>query len=120
VSDVSAVAGDDSSAATHADQLVAGDVTLNRAAYLVTVAGRPLTLARQEFRLLELLMENADHVVTSAAILSAIWGPGYTGDPSTLAVHMLRLRNKLERTSGGPRHLRTVRGIGYVFDTTPV
>jgi DNA-binding response OmpR family regulator len=116
VSDVSAVAGDNGSA----ELLVVGDVTLNRAAYLVTVAGRLLTLARQEFRLLELLMQNADHVVTSQAILEAIWGPDYAGDPSTLAVHMLRLRNKLERTSSGSRHLRTVRGIGYVFDTTPV
>jgi DNA-binding response OmpR family regulator len=117
----------DASAATNGsgspespERLIAGDVMLNRAAHLVTVAGRPLTLARQEFRLLELLMSHADHVVTSSVILEAIWGPGYTGDPGTLAVHMLRLRNKIERGATGSRHLRTVRGIGYVFDTDPI
>ena len=102
------------------DRLEVGDVVLNRAAHLVTVAGRSLALARQEFRLLELLMTNADHVLTSRAILDAIWGPEYSGDPGTLAVHMLRLRNKLERVPNGSRHLRTVRGVGYIFDTVPV
>lgn len=102
------------------ERLEVGDVVLNRAAHLVTVAGRSLALARQEFRLLELLMEHADHVMSSRAILDAIWGPDYAGDPGTLAVHMLRLRNKLERAPHGSRHLRTVRGVGYIFDTVPV
>ncbi|MCW2497589.1 response regulator transcription factor [Jatrophihabitans sp.] len=100
--------------------LEVGDVVLNRAAFRVTVAGRSLALARQEFRLLELLMSNADRVLTSSAILDAVWGPTFTGDPGTLAVHMLRLRNKLEREPGGLQHLRTVRGVGYIFDTDPV
>jgi DNA-binding response OmpR family regulator len=102
------------------ERVEVGDVVLNRAAHLVTVAGRSLALARQEFRLLELLMTHADHVLTSRAILDAIWGPDYSGDPGTLAVHMLRLRNKLERAPHGSRHLRTVRGVGYIFDTDPV
>ena len=102
------------------ERLEVGDVVLNRAAHLVTVAGRSLALARQEFRLLELLMTNADHVLSSRTILDAIWGPEYSGDPGTLAVHMLRLRNKLERVPSGSRHLRTVRGVGYIFDTIPV
>ena len=102
------------------ERIEVGDVVLNRAAHLVTVSGRSLALARQEFRLLELLMEHADHVMGSRAILDAIWGPDYAGDPGTLAVHMLRLRNKLERAPHGSRHLRTVRGVGYIFDTDPV
>jgi DNA-binding response OmpR family regulator len=102
------------------ERLEVGDVVLNRAAHLVTVAGRSLALARQEFRLLELLMANADRVLTTSAILDAVWGPSFTGDPGTLAVHMLRLRNKLEREGPGSRHLRTVRGVGYIFDTVPV
>jgi DNA-binding response OmpR family regulator len=113
VTDVSAAGGS-------GEHLAAGDVVLNRAAHLVTVAGRPLTLARQEFRLLELLMTHADHVVSSNVILEEIWGANYAGDPGTLAVHMLRLRNKIERGASGSRHLRTVRGIGYIFDTTPI
>jgi two-component system response regulator RegX3 len=103
-----------------AERLSLGGVVLDRAALLVTVDGTRLRLAMQEFKLLELLMEHADHVLPTALILDRIWGPGYAGDPGTVAVHMLRLRNKLERQTGAARHLRTVRGVGYVFDTEPV
>jgi two-component system response regulator RegX3 len=101
-------------------RLVTGDVVLDRAAHLVTVRGVPLRLALQEFRLLELLMTHADHVLATPAILDELWGPAYSGDPGTVAVHVLRLRKKLQRGAGASCHLRTVRGIGYVFDTFPV
>ena len=104
----------------HADKLRVGDVVLDRAAHLVTVSGVVLNLALQEFRLLEFLMQNADHVLEVPVILERVWGRGYGGDPGTVAVHMLRLRKKLERHPGGSRHLRTVRGLGYIFDTVPV
>lgn len=106
---------------TESDQrLRIGDVTLDRAAHLVSVKNRPCQLARQEFRLLDLLMRNADHALTAKQLLDSLWGPDFVGDPGTLAVHMLRLRQKLERRPGGTRHLRTVRGVGYIFDTTPI
>jgi two-component system, OmpR family, response regulator RegX3 len=106
--------------AASADRLLGGDVVLDRAAHLVTVRGHALALAMQEFRLLELLMANADHVVPSTKILQQVWGSEFAGDPGTIAVHVLRLRKKLERWPGASRHLRTVRGLGYVFDTEPV
>jgi DNA-binding response OmpR family regulator len=103
-----------------ADRVAVGEVVLDRAAHLVTVYGRPLHLPHQEFRLLELLMSNADHVLSPQYLLDSLWGPDFHGDPGTLAVHMLRLRKKLEREAGGTRHLRTVRRVGYIFDTEPV
>ena len=103
-----------------ADRLRAGDIVLDRAAHLVTVRGHALMLAMQEFRLLELLMANADHVVPTSSILTSLWGSEFHGDPGTIAVHVLRLRKKLDRWPGASRHLRTVRGLGYVFDTEPV
>lgn len=102
------------------ERLHVGDVLLDRAAHRVTVRGHAVVLALQEFRLLDLLMANADHVVASPVILETLWGHGFSGDPGTVAVHILRLRRKLEREPGASRHLRTVRGIGYVFDTDPV
>jgi two-component system, OmpR family, response regulator RegX3 len=102
------------------EQLAVGRVVLDRAALLVTVQGNRFRLAMQEFRLLELLMAHADHVLPTALILERVWGPTFSGDPGTVAVHVLRLRKKLERSPGSKRHLRTVRGIGYVFDTEPV
>ena len=101
---------------SEAEQLTAGEIVLDRAAYLVTVGGQRVELAMLEFRLLELLMANADHALPTAAILERLWGPEFHGDPSTVAVHVLRLRRKL-RTAAD--HLRTVRGIGYVFDSVP-
>ena len=101
-------------------RLEIGDVVLDRDAHLVTVGGHAVTLALQEFRLLDLLMARADHVVSSAEILETLWGGDFHGDPGTVAVHVLRLRRKLDRRVPASRHLRTVRGIGYVFDTEPV
>jgi two-component system response regulator RegX3 len=103
-----------------ADRLIAGDLVLDRSAHFVSVDGRPILLPLQEFRLLELLMLNADHVLTSEYLLDSLWGPEYAGDPGTLAVHVLRLRNRIERDATGDCHLRTVRGIGYIFDTVPL
>jgi two-component system, OmpR family, response regulator RegX3 len=106
--------------AARGGRLRGGEIVLDRAAHLVTVRGHAVLLAMQEFRLLELLMANADHVVPSATILESLWGQAFSGDPGTLAVHVLRLRRKLEREPGESRHVRTVRGLGYVFDTEPV
>ncbi|HEY2273603.1 MAG TPA: response regulator transcription factor [Jatrophihabitantaceae bacterium] len=102
------------------NRLIGGDVVLDRAAHLVTVRGHALSLAMQEFRLLDLLMASADRVVSSSTILQEVWGSEFVGDPGTIAVHVLRLRKKLEKWPGASRHLRTVRGLGYVFDTEPV
>jgi DNA-binding response OmpR family regulator len=100
--------------------LQAAEIRLDRAAHLVWVKHSPVILTLLEFRLLETLLENADHLLASAELLESIWGPAFSGDPGTLAVHILRLRKKIERRPGAAHHIRTVRGIGYVFDTTPV
>jgi two-component system response regulator RegX3 len=102
------------------ERLAIGDVVVDRAAHLVLVRGTALHLALREFRVLELLMSHADRVLENGAILDAIWGPGFEGDPSTVSVHVLRIRRKLDRGGGAGGHLRTVRGIGYVFDSTPI
>jgi DNA-binding response OmpR family regulator len=108
------------SAAQPTDRIEIGDIVLSRAARLVLVEHRPVVLTMREFELLELLMTHADRVLTSAQLLDALWGPDFRGDPSTLTVHVLRLRVKIERRQGGLRHIRTVRGMGYIFDSDPV
>ena len=101
------------------DVLTAGDIELNIAAHKVSVNGRPVDLTLQEFRLLQVLLECADHVMTPHELLTAAWGPDYARDSNTLPVHILRLRTKLERQSGSSQHIRTIRGLGYIFDTAP-
>lgn len=92
-----------------------GALVLDPASATATVDGVPMTLAPQEFRLLRFLAENADCVLSRDDILDHVWGWGHSGDPSTLSVHVLRLRSKLDRHGVGA-HIRTVRGVGYIFD----
>lgn len=92
-------------------------IELNVAAHTVNVHGDPISLSPQEFRLLATFLENLDHVLTSKYLLDELWGPNFVGDPGTLNVHVLRIRTKLGRYPGASAHIRTVRGVGYVFDS---
>jgi two-component system, OmpR family, response regulator RegX3 len=104
---------------TEASVLRVGGIELNVAAHAVSVYGQPINLSPQEFRLLATLLQNVDHVLPSKYLLDELWGPEFVGDPGTLHVHILRIRTKLDRQPGASAHIRTVRGIGYVFDSTP-
>ena len=99
--------------------LSVGDVEMNIAAHTAAVHGHPIALSPQEFRLLALLLRHVDRVLPSKYLLDELWGPNFTGDPGTLNVHILRIRTKLEHHPGASAHIRTVRGVGYIFDSTP-
>ena len=93
-----------------------GDVVLDIARHEVSVRGERVAVPRKEFELLELLMLNADRVLTREAILDEVWGPGYVGDTKTLDVHVKRLRAKIEPDPAQPRYITTIRGVGYRFE----
>jgi two-component system response regulator RegX3 len=84
----------------------------------VRVDGALTHVPMKEFQVLQLLMENAGRVVTRREILDAVWGEGQPDHTKTLEVHVLRLRKRLEPNPDSPVRLRTVRGLGYVFDLT--
>ena len=95
-------------------QLVVGDLTLDRLSRRVERAHKPIELRPREFALLELLMRHAGRVVSKAMILSQVWG--YNFDPGSNVVDVLvfRLRDKIDR-GFEPQLLHTVRGVGYVL-----
>jgi two-component system response regulator RegX3 len=93
-----------------------GDVELIAGSFQVTVRGRQLQLPRKEFELLELLMNSAGRVLTREYLIEEVWGSDYVGDTRTLDVHIKRLRAKCETDPSRPRHLVTVRGVGYRFE----
>ncbi|MEA2461528.1 MAG: two-component system, OmpR family, response regulator RegX3 [Actinomycetota bacterium] len=95
--------------------LEGGGIRLDPDRFEVTVRGESVHLPRKEFELLELLMENAGRVLTRDTLIDQIWGPDYFGDTRTLDVHVKRLRAKFEEQPGEPRHLITIRGLGYKF-----
>ncbi|MEC5199544.1 DNA-binding response OmpR family regulator [Arthrobacter sp. PL16] len=80
---------------------------------VVTLDGRELALTRIEFDLLETLMTGSQRVWTREALLSRVWGDGWSQDHHLVEVHIRNLRKKLGEDRTAPRFIRTVRGVGY-------
>lgn len=96
--------------------LEAGPVRMDVERHVVTVDGRAVAMPLKEFELLELLLRNAGRVLTRLQLIDRVWGSDYVGDTKTLDVHVKRLRAKVEPDPGAPRHVVTVRGLGYKFE----
>jgi two-component system KDP operon response regulator KdpE len=96
-------------------EIKAGDLVLDLAKRVVTVAGEPVHLTRIEFDILATLARNADRVVTSHALLEAVWGPDYISDTQALRVHVSHLRQKIEPEGGVPHFVLTEPGVGFRF-----
>jgi two-component system response regulator RegX3 len=94
----------------------AGPVRLDADRHVVTVRGETVVLPLREFELLELLLRNAGRVLTRHQLIDRLWGSDYVGDTKTLDVHVKRLRSRIEESPARPRHLVTVRGLGYKFE----
>lgn len=84
----------------------------------VTRDGRPISLTRTEFSLLEMLMANPRRVLTRARILEEVWGYDFPTSGNALEVYIGYLRRKTE-SEGESRIIHTVRGVGYVLRETP-
>jgi two-component system response regulator RegX3 len=96
--------------------LAAGPVRMDVERHVVSVAGTVVALPLKEFDLLEYLLRNVGRVLTRGQLIDRVWGSDYVGDTKTLDVHVKRLRSKVEADPGAPRHLVTVRGLGYKFE----
>ena len=94
----------------------AGPVRMDVERHVVTVSGEPVSLPLKEFELLELLLRNSGRVLTRMQLIDRVWGSDYVGDTKTLDVHVKRLRAKVEPDPAHPRHIITVRGLGYKFE----
>ena len=97
--------------------LESGQVRMDVERHVVTVAGDEVRLPLKEFELLEMFLRNAGRVLTRAQLIDRVWGSDYVGDTKTLDVHVKRLRAKLEPDPAHPRHLTTVRGLGYKYES---
>jgi two-component system response regulator RegX3 len=97
------------------DVLEGGDVRLDVDRVEATVRGKLVHLTRKEFEVLEILMRNSGRVLPRETLMEQVWGSDYYGDTRTLDVHIKRLRAKCEIDPHDPKHVLTVRGIGYKF-----
>lgn len=78
--------------------------------------GREIKLTKTEFKLLCELASAPDKVFSRELLLDRVWGYGYFGDGRLVDVHVRRLRTKIEADPANPRHVVTVRGLGYRLD----
>ncbi len=97
-------------------RLVYGPIVLDPERREVTVDGEVVNLTPTEFNLLAYLMSHAGKVLPHQTILQHIWGPEYGRETEYLRVYIGRLRQKIEPDPEHPRFLRTVRGVGYIFE----
>ena len=98
-----------------AQRLVAGDIELDARGRTVRRAGRDVALKPKEFDLLYFLVKQAGQVFSREQLLEHVWGYEFFGGSRTVDVHVRWLREKLEEQPAEPRHLLTVRGVGYKF-----
>ncbi|NPV68150.1 MAG: response regulator transcription factor [Anaerolineae bacterium] len=79
-----------------------------------------IPLTALEFKLLRTLAAYAGMVLSREQLLEQVWGYDFYGDPRVVDVHVGRIRQKLEADPANPRHIVTVRGVGYKFEDEPL
>ncbi len=100
-----------------AAHLVFGDLEIVPEEGVVRRGGREVHLTKTEFRLLVELASSPGRVLSREVLLERVWGYGYFGDGRLVDVHVRRLRTKVEADPANPRHVVTVRGLGYKLQT---
>ncbi len=89
---------------------------IDPAARTVSAHGVNASLSAKEFGLLFFFATHPRQVFSRTQLLNEIWGEDYYGDPSTVTVHIRRLREKIETDPSAPQFIQTVWGVGYKFD----
>jgi two-component system response regulator RegX3 len=93
-----------------------GDLRIDFVRRTVTRRGREIELSRKEFDLLALFATRLGQVVTREVCLDTLWWGLELSDTRTLDTHVKRLRQKIEDDPSNPRHLLTIRGVGFRLD----
>jgi DNA-binding response OmpR family regulator len=98
------------------DTLIFGELVIKPPLRQIERDGVSLDLTAREFDLLRFLASHPRQVFSRQQLLDQVWGYDYFGDPSTVTVHIRRLREKVERDPAEPARLKTVWGVGYKFE----
>lgn len=93
-----------------------GDIALDPVRHVITVGGSAVEVTPKEFDLLHFLMVNRGQVFSREGLLDRVWGYDYPGDTRTVDVHVRWLRQKIESYPSSPKHIITIRGVGYKFE----
>ena len=100
----------------HEKILKTGDIEIDTERYTVSLKGKSVKLSATEFKLLLFLAERKGKVFSRGQLLDAIWRDEAFVEPRTVDVHIRRLRANIEEDPAHPGYIKTMRGIGYLFD----
>ncbi|GIE75459.1 DNA-binding response regulator [Actinoplanes philippinensis] len=93
-----------------------GDLRIDLEVREVSRTGAVIELTKIEFDLLDLLSSAPRRTFTRPQLLEHVWGDNFFGDDHIIDVHVGNLRRKLGESASAPRHIRTLRGVGYRFE----
>ena len=93
-----------------------GGITINTDNYQVYKNNTPIDLTQVEYQILEYLMRNMGHVLSSAQIYEAVWNEPALSTEKTVTVHIRNIREKIEIDPKNPNYLKVVWGLGYKVD----
>ncbi len=96
-------------------EITVGAVRINPKSHRVFVKDKEISLKNKEYELLLFMVTNADMVFDKETLYERIWGADALGDNATVAVHINRLREKIEDDPSDPHYIETVWGAGYRF-----
>ena len=99
------------------DELICGDIRINKLSRTVYKNGTPIDMTAKEFDLLLLLMENKGKTLTKEYLFNQIWGFDSFSEQQTLTVHIKWLRQKIENDPKKPQKVQTVWGVGYQYES---
>lgn len=99
------------------EELHSGDFTLNLRNRALLKNGKMIELTQVEFQIMEYFFSNPDETLDRTDILSHVWGDAYVGEEKIVDVNIRRLRMKVEDEPSSPKHIITVWGLGYKWDT---
>ncbi len=102
----------------HANEIIeTRDLKIDKTARRVWVEGEEIPFTTKEFDLLCFLASNPNHVFRKEELFREIWDMDSVGDIATVTVHIKKIREKIERGAGKPKHIETIWGVGYRFNT---
>lgn len=92
------------------------DLSLDTASFQLTKNGQPILLTPMEYKILAMLMRSPGRIFTKIQLYEGAIGTYFEGDDNTMMVHISKLREKIEDDPKNPRHIITVRGLGYKIE----
>jgi two-component system phosphate regulon response regulator OmpR len=96
-----------------------GDLVLNKARQILVREGNEIPLSSTEYRILKVLMENPNRVLSRDQLMNLARGKDFVAFDRSIDVHVSKLRAKLEADSRSPRYIKTIWGTGYMFVDSP-